>query len=88
MTVNVYNSSLPDGVQVTFTKGDKAGTSIHVLPGQSLVANLVNGIMQSQVNAITQAALNEFAELGIPTDMNQLQNTVIQKARSAIHLPF
>jgi hypothetical protein len=88
LTVNVYNSSLPDGVQVTFTAGDKAGTSIHVLAGQSLVANLINGIIQSQVNKLTQAAINEFAELGIPTNVQQVQNTLIQKARGAIHLPF
>ena len=88
ITVNVYNSSTPDGVQVTFTKGDKAGTTVKVLAGQSLVANLVNGIIQSQVNKITQAALNEFAELGVPTNMTEVQNTVINKARGALHLPF
>ncbi len=88
LTVNVYNSSQPDGVQVTYTKGNLAGTTVKVLAGQSLVAKLVNGIIQSQVNKITQAALNEFAELGVPTSVTGAENTVINKVKSAIHLPF
>ena len=84
LTLNVYNSTLPDGVQVTFTKGNKIGTSISVLPGQSLVANLVNGIIQSQVNKLTDAALAQFAELGIPTSVQQAQNTAIEKAKAAL----
>jgi Na+/proline symporter len=88
LTVNVYNSSDPNGVLVTYTKGDKIGVAVKVLPGQSLVANLVNGIIQSQVNKLTQAAMDQFAELGIPTSVQQVQNTVINKARGALHLPF
>jgi ferric-dicitrate binding protein FerR (iron transport regulator) len=91
LTLNVYNSSQPDGVQVTFTKGNKIGTSINVLPGQSLVANLVNGIIQTQVSKITQAALDQFSELGIPTNITDAQNTVIEKAKAAlpkVRLPF
>jgi hypothetical protein len=88
LTVNVYNSSQPDGVLVTYTKGDKAGVTVKVLAGQSLVANLVNGIMQSQVNKLSQAAMDTFAELGVPTNVQQVQNTVINKAKNALHLPF
>jgi hypothetical protein len=88
LTVNVYNSSDPDGVLVTYTKGDKIGVAVKVLPGQSLVANLVNGVIQSQVNKLTQAAMDQFAELGVPTNVQQVQNTVINKARGALHLPF
>jgi hypothetical protein len=89
LTLNVYNSNTQGAaVEVTFTQGDKAGTTIKVLPGQSLVANLVNGIIQSQVSAITQAALDKFSEMGIPTNIQQVQNTVINKVKSAIHLPF
>ena len=39
------------------------------LAGQSLVANLVNGIIQSSVNKLTQAAIDKFAELGVPTNI-------------------
>ena len=88
LTLNVYNSTISDGVQVTYTAGNKIGTSVNVLPGQSLVANLVNGIMQTQVSKITQAALGEFAELGVPTSVQQAQDSLIQRAKSAIHLPF
>jgi SSS family solute:Na+ symporter len=88
LTVNVYNSSLPDGVSVTYTKGDKIGTTVKVLAGQSLVANLVNGVIQAQVNKLTQAAIDKFSELGIPTSVNQVQNTIINKARGALRLPF
>jgi hypothetical protein len=88
LTVNVYNSSLPDGVSVTYTKGDKIGTTVKVLAGQSLVANLVNGIIQAQVNKLTQAMINQFSELGVPTSVQGVQNTVINRARGALRLPF
>jgi len=88
LTLNVYNSSQPDGVAVTYTAGNLAGTTVKVLPGQSLVANLVNGIIQASVNKITQAALNEFSELGVPTSVSGAESTVINKVKSAIHLPF
>ena len=90
LTVNVYNSNTQGAppVQVTFTQGDKAGTTVSVLPGQSLVAKLVNGIIQSQVNALTQEAIDKFAELGVPTNIQQAQNAVINRVKSAIHLPF
>jgi len=92
LTLNIYNTadqSVP--VEVTFTKGDKAGTTVKVFAGQSLVAKLVNGIIQSQVNKLTQAAIDAFGELGVPTSVQGLTNTVIQKATNAIprpRLPF
>ncbi len=91
LTLNVYNSTIPDGVQVTYTKGNKIGTTINVLPGQSLVANLVNGVIQSQVNKITDAAMAKFSELGVPTSVQGAENTVIEKAKAAlpkVRLPF
>jgi ferric-dicitrate binding protein FerR (iron transport regulator) len=91
LTLNVYNSNTQGAaVEVTFTTGDKAGTTIKVLPGQSLVANLVNGIIQSQVSTLTQAAIDKFSELGVPTSVDQVKNTVIDKVKSAIpvRLPF
>jgi hypothetical protein len=89
LTVNVYNSNTQGAaVEVTFTAGDKIGTTEKVFPGQSLVANLVNGIIQSQVSALTQAAMDKFSELGIPTNVQQAKDTVINKVKSAIRLPF
>jgi hypothetical protein len=89
LTVNVYNSQTQGApVEVTFTAGDKIGTTIKVLPGQSLVANLINGIIQTKVDAITQAALDKVSELGVPTSIDQVKSTVTDKIRSAIKLPF
>jgi hypothetical protein len=88
LTINVYNSSQPDGVLVTYTRGDKTGVTVNVLPGQSLAANLVNGIMQAQVNKLTQSAIDTFAEPGVPTSAQQVQNSAINKAKSVLHLPF
>ena len=92
LTLNIYNTadqSTP--VEVTFTKGDKSGTTVKVFAGQSLVAKLVNGIIQSQVNKLTQAAIDAFGELGVPTSVTGLKDAVIQKATNAIprpRLPF
>jgi hypothetical protein len=87
LTLNVYNSSNPDGVAVTFTKGDKIGTTVKVLAGQSLVAQLVNGIIQSNVDKITDAALAKFNELGIPTNITDAKNQAIDKIKQAIPIP-
>jgi hypothetical protein len=88
LTLNVYNSTQSDGVAVTYTAGNLAGQTVKVLPGQSLVANLVNGIINASVNKLTQAAMDKFSELGIPTSVQGVQNTVINKVRGAIRLPF
>ncbi len=88
LTLNVYNSTQSDGVQVTYTAGNLAGQTVKVLPGQSLVANLVNGIINAQVNKLTQAAIDKFSELGVPTNVQGVENTVINKVRGAIRLPF
>ena len=46
LTVNVYTSNTTGAppVVVTFTQGSNAGTTVNVLPGQSLTARLINGI--------------------------------------------
>ncbi len=88
LTLNVYNSSDPDGVAVTYTKGDKTGTTIKVAAGQSLVANLVNGIIQASVGKLTQAAIDKFSELGVPTNITQVENSVINNVRNRVKLPF
>lgn len=95
ITVNVYTTSDPNlPVEVTFTKGDKAGTTLKVLAGQSLVARLVNGIIQSQVDKITQAALDAFGELGVPTTVEGFKSQAVERAKSALpavprpRLPF
>ncbi len=82
LTLNVYSATEP--VQVTFSNGK----ILTVNAGQSLVANIVNGILQTQINKLTQAAIDQFNELGLPTNYEQLKNTVLNQAIRRIRLPF
>ncbi|MBV8602077.1 MAG: FecR domain-containing protein [Candidatus Eremiobacteraeota bacterium] len=74
LTVNVYSAAEP--VSVTF----KDGQVKVVAAGQSLVAQIVNGIVQAQVGALTQAAVDKFNELGVPTNWDQLKNQLLNRA--------
>ena len=82
LTVNVYSATEP--VQVSFT----SGKVVVVNAGQSLVAKIVNGILQTQVDKLTQAAIDQFNELGVPTNYDQLKSTVLNQAIRRIKLPF
>lgn len=73
LTLNVYSAAEP--VQVTF----KDGSVKTVAAGQSLVASIVNGIVQAQVSALTQAAVDKFSELGVPTNWDQLKNQILNR---------
>ena len=86
LTVNVYNSNTTDAppVEVTLTTGPHAGTILHVFPGQSLAAKLVNGVLQVQINRITDAAMSQFAELGIPTNVTQASDAAMARARALL----
>jgi len=80
LTLNVYklgDANLP--VQVTYTKGDKAGQSVFVKAGQQLVLRLIDGIIKAETSKLTQAAIDQFNELGVPTNMAELQQTVLNK---------
>ncbi|MBV8074500.1 MAG: FecR domain-containing protein [Candidatus Eremiobacteraeota bacterium] len=76
LTVNVYSASEP--VSVTF----KDGQVKVVAAGQSLVANIVNGIVQAQVGALTQAAVDKFNELGVPTNWDSLKNQILNRVNA------
>ncbi|MBV8424114.1 MAG: FecR domain-containing protein [Candidatus Eremiobacteraeota bacterium] len=84
LTVNVYSATEP--VQVTFQNGQVQ----LVRAGQSLAAKIVNGIVQAQVNKLTQAAVDQFGELGLPTNWDQLKNQLLNQLPSVprIKLPF
>ena len=82
LTINVYNTQAKDApVEVTFTAGDQPGKVIKLYAGQSLVARLVNGILQTQVDKVTQAALAQFAELGVPTSIQEFKGRVIDEVK-------
>ena len=85
LTVNVYNSASPDApVEVTFTAGDQPGKTIKVYAGQSLVARLVNGVLQTQVDKITQAALAQFSELGVPTSIADFKGRALDEVKKRL----
>jgi ferric-dicitrate binding protein FerR (iron transport regulator) len=87
LTVNVYHlGDSNNPVEVTFTTGDQSGKTIKLVGGQSLVATLVNGIIQQKVEKIGQQALDKFNELGVPTSIDQLKNQAINELRK--RLPF
>lgn len=83
MRVNVYelcDKSMP--VRVTF----KNGQVFSVLAGQSLAAQLVNGIVRAQVQQLTQQLINQFSpEFGVPTSWDEAQGKVIAYAQTQIN---
>jgi solute:Na+ symporter, SSS family len=82
LTVNVYSAAEP--VQVSFPSG-----KVQVVgAGQSLVATIVNGIVQAQVNKLTQAAVDQFSELGLPTNWDQLKSQLLNQLPSVPRLHF
>ena len=87
LSINVYHLGDPNApVEVTFTTGDQNGKTIKLIGGQSLVATLVNGIIQQKIDKINQAAIDKFNDLGVPTSIDQLKNQAINELRK--RLPF
>jgi solute:Na+ symporter, SSS family len=83
LRVNVYHltdDKLP--VQVTFSNGK----TVTLLGGQTLLAQVVNGIIQTQVDRLTDAVIGQFGEFGVPTTVDQLRQNVINEVRR--RLPF
>jgi FecR-like protein len=83
MLVNVYelcDNSMP--VRVTF----KNGQVYSVLAGQSLAAQVVNGIVRAQVEQLTQQLIDQFSpEFGVPTSWDAAQGRVIAYAQSQVN---
>jgi len=83
MRVNVYelcDKNLP--VRVTF----KNGQVFSVLAGQSLAAQLVNGIVRAEVGQLTQQLIDQFSpEFGVPTSWDEAQGRVIAYAQSQVN---
>jgi hypothetical protein len=71
-------------VEVTFTAGDQPGRVVRVFAGQSLVARLVDGVIQTQLAKITQAALDQFAELGAPTSIADFKGRIEDEIRNRL----
>ncbi|MDB5069038.1 MAG: Na+/solute symporter [Candidatus Eremiobacteraeota bacterium] len=85
LTINVYNTQSPDApVEVTFTAGDQPGKVVKLFAGQSLVARLVDGVIQSKIDKVTQAAMAQFAELGIPTSVADFKGRAADEVRKRL----
>ena len=85
LTINVYNTQSPNApVEVTFTAGDQPGKVVKLFAGQSLVARLVDGVIQTQIDKITQAALDQFAELGVPTSIADFKGRAEDEVRKRL----
>ncbi|MEO6835683.1 MAG: FecR family protein [Candidatus Tumulicola sp.] len=83
LRVNVYelcDAGAP--VEVT-TKG---GAKYAVAAGQSLSAQAVNGVIQTQVGPLTQALIDRFTpDFGIPTSWDAAKGEVIGYASGAVN---
>ena len=80
LSVNVYESCDPNN-PVTVTTKD--GKSTPILPGQSFLAQIVNGVVQEQVNQLTQQAIDQFSpDFGAPTSWDAARGEVVGYASS------
>lgn len=83
MRVNVYelcDKSMP--VRVTF----KNGQVFSVVAGQSLAAQLVNGIVRAQLQQLTQQLIDQFSpEFGVPTSWDAAKGQVIAYAQNQVN---
>jgi ferric-dicitrate binding protein FerR (iron transport regulator) len=79
MRVNVYelcDKNYP--VQVT-----AGGKTLTVIAGQSLSAQVVNGILQSSVQQITQQLINQFSpDFGVPTSWDAAKGQIVSYAQN------
>lgn len=83
MLVNVYELCDP-GMPVRVTL--KGGEVYSVLAGQSLEAQLVNGIVHAEVQQLTQQLIDQFSsEFGVPTSWDEAQGRVIAYAQSQVN---
>jgi ferric-dicitrate binding protein FerR (iron transport regulator) len=79
LRVNVYelcDKNYP--VQVT-----AGGKTLTVIAGQSLSAQVVNGILQSSVQQLTQQLINQFSpDFGVPTSWDAAKGQIVSYAQN------
>jgi len=86
LRVNVYEVCDPSTPVTVTTKNGKQFT---LVAGQSLAAQLIGGIVQAKIEAITQQMIDQFApDFGVPTSWDaakgQIIDTATNQASSAI----
>jgi hypothetical protein len=57
---------------------------VRIFAGQSLVARLVDGVIQTQIDKITEAAMAQFAELGVPTSIADFKGRAEDEVRKRL----
>jgi hypothetical protein len=80
LTVNVYEVCDPNApVQVTASNGK----TFTLVAGQSLTARLINGVLQTEVQAITQQMIDRFSpDFGVPTSWDAAKGEVVSAAQN------
>ncbi|MGA8535415.1 MAG: FecR family protein [Candidatus Tumulicola sp.] len=83
LRVNVYELCDPNlPVEVT-TRGGKV---FAVAAGQSLLARVVNGIVQTELQQLTQQLIGQFApDFGVPTSWDAAKGEVVGYAGNAVN---
>jgi hypothetical protein len=83
MRVNVYelcDKNLP--VLVTL----KNGQSFNVIAGQSLAAQIINGVIRANVQQLTQQLINQFSgDFGVPTSWDAAKGQVVAYAQTQVN---
>lgn len=80
LRVNVYEVCNPDAPVVVTAKG---GQTYTVAAGQSLVARLVGGVVQAQVEQLTQGLIDQFTgDFGVPQSWDQAKGQVVAYAQN------
>jgi hypothetical protein len=79
LTVNVYEVCDPsEPVTVTTTNGQRFA----LVAGQSLAAQIVNGIVQAKVEQLTQGLIDQFSpDFGVPTSWDAAKGQIITAAQ-------
>jgi hypothetical protein len=80
VTVNVYELCDPS-TPVTVTTSN--GQVFRLVAGQSLVAQIVNGILQAKVEQLTQGLIDQFSpDFGVPTSWDAAKGEIVSTAQS------
>ncbi|HEU5481440.1 MAG TPA: FecR family protein [Candidatus Tumulicola sp.] len=83
LRVNVYELCDPNAPVEVTTKG---GKTYSVAAGQTLLAQLVNGVVRTEVQSLTQQLINQFSpDFGVPTSWDAAKGEVIGYGTSAVN---
>jgi hypothetical protein len=80
LTVNVYEVCDPS-TPVTVTTSN--GQTFQLVAGQSLAAQIVNGVVHAEVEQLTQGLIDRFSpDFGVPTSWDAAKGEIVSAAQS------